>query len=230
MTREIMNSSNTGLRRGLQISAVGAATAVAVGFLSAGAANADTFVPLPDGSITETLADGTVVTITRTGETANISPSMGATPLHRNVWVSGRIGAEVTGPNAKGGSITAGYVVACQLTLGGKGGADIGMSSGWEGESVKQTAKGAGTVSIGPGQAKNIRLLDLEKEDGYGNESHSGANSFKGTSGSVTYADSTIGVEGCAGYAQARSYATVSVSTDNVTSSTTLWGQPFSIG
>ena len=73
MTREIMNSSNTGLRRGLQISAVGAATAVAVGFLSAGAANADTFVPLPDGSITEILADGTVVTITRTGESANIS-------------------------------------------------------------------------------------------------------------------------------------------------------------
>ncbi|TJZ77144.1 porin [Rhodococcus oryzae] len=225
-----MNSSNTGLRRGLQIAAVGAATAIAVGLLSAGAANADTFVPLPDGSISKTLADGTVVTITRTGETANISPSMGATPLHRNVWVSGRIGAEVTGPNAKGGSITAGYVVACQLTLGGKGGADTGMSSGWEGENVKQTAKGAGTVSIGPGQAKNIRLLDLEKEDGYGNESHSGANSFKGKSGSVTYADSTIGVEGCAGYAQARSYATVSVSTDNITSSTTLWGQPFSIG
>ncbi|SEL18906.1 MspA family porin [Rhodococcus maanshanensis] len=225
-----MNSSTTGLRRGLQISAVGAATAVAVGFLSAGAANADTFVPLPDGTISKTLADGTVVTITRTGETANISPSMGATPLHRNVWVSGRIGAEVTGPNAKGGSITAGYVVACQLTLGGKGGADTGMSSSWEGESVKQTAKGSGTVSIGPGQAKNIRLLDLEKEDSYGNESHSGANSFKGRSGSVTYADSTIGVEGCAGYAQARSYATVSVSTDNITSSTTLWGQPFSIG
>ncbi|MGW6375904.1 MspA family porin [Rhodococcus sp. NPDC055112] len=225
-----MNTSKTGLRRGLQISAVGAATAVALGFLSAGAANADTFVPLPDGSITETLADGTVVKITRTGESANISPSMGATPLHRNVWVSGRIGAEVTGPNAEGGSITAGYVVACQLTLGGNGGADTGMSTNWKGESVSQTAKNAGTVSIGPGQAKDIRLLDLEDKDGYGNESHSGSNSFTGRSGSVTYADSTIGVEGCAGYAQARSYATVWVSTDTITSSTTLWGQPFSIG
>ncbi|MFD4179529.1 MspA family porin [Rhodococcus sp. NPDC058514] len=225
-----MNASKTGLRRGLQIAAVGATAAVAVGFLSAGAANADTFTALPDGSISKTLADGTVVTITRTGETANVSPSMGATPLHRNVWVSGKVAAEVTGPNAKGGSITAGYVVACQLTLGGKGGADTGMSSNWEGEAVKQTAKGSGNVSIGPGQAKNIRLLDLEREDSYGNEAHSGAHSFKGKSGSVTYADSTIGVEGCAGYAQARSYATVSVSTDNVTSSTTLWGQPFSIG
>ncbi|SDD70116.1 MspA protein, partial [Rhodococcus tukisamuensis] len=54
--------------------------------------------------------------------------------------------------------------------------------------------------------------------------------SFKGTSGSVTYADSTMAVNGCAGYAQARSFATVTVNTDTVTSTTTLWGQPFSIG
>ncbi|SNX90227.1 hypothetical protein SAMN05447004_104285, partial [Rhodococcus sp. OK270] len=59
-----MNTSKNGLRRGLRISAVGAATAIAVGFFSAGAANADTFVPLPGGTITKTLADGTVVTVT----------------------------------------------------------------------------------------------------------------------------------------------------------------------
>ncbi|TQF65526.1 MspA family porin [Rhodococcus spelaei] len=227
-----MNASKTGLRRGLQIAASGAAAAVALGFLSVGAANADTLVPLPDGSITKTLVDGTVVTITRTGESALVSPSMGATPLHRNVWVSGKVAAEVTGPNAKGGAITAGYVVACQLTLGGKAGADSGIATNWDGTDAKTpaSAKSSGTVSIGPGQARSVRLLDLEKADAFGAESHSGANSFKGKSGSVTYADSTIGVEGCAGYAQARSYATVSVSTDNVTSSTTLWGQPFSIG
>ncbi|AQA21494.1 mspA family protein [Rhodococcus sp. MTM3W5.2] len=225
-----MNSSNNGLRRGLQISAVGAATAVAVGFLSAGAANADTFVPLPGGTISKTLVDGTVVTVTMTGESANISPSMGATPLHRNVWVSGSAKVELSGANADGGKIEPGYVVACQLTLGGKGGADTGMSSGWEGESVKQTAKSAGNLSIAPGQAKNVKLLDLEKADDFGGESHSGANGFKGKSGSVTWADSTIGVEGCAGYAQARSYVKVTASTKNVSSTVTLWGQPFSIG
>ena len=52
---------------------VGAAAAVAIGFFSAGAANADTFVPLPGGTITQTLADGTVVTVTMTDESANIS-------------------------------------------------------------------------------------------------------------------------------------------------------------
>ncbi|MFG1784085.1 MspA family porin [Rhodococcus oryzae] len=225
-----MNSSKNGLRRGLQISAVGAATAVAVGFLSAGAANADTFVPLPGGTISKTLVDGTVVTVTMSGESANISPSMGATPLHRNVWVSGSAKVELSGDNADGGKIEPGYVVACQLTLGGKGGADSGMSSNWEGESVKQTAKGAGNLSIAPGQAKNVKLLDLEKADDFGGESHSGANTFKGKSGSVTWADSTIGVEGCAGYAQARSYVKVTASTKNVSSTVTLWGQPFSIG
>uniref|UniRef100_UPI000489FEB1 MspA family porin n=1 Tax=Rhodococcus sp. UNC363MFTsu5.1 TaxID=1449069 RepID=UPI000489FEB1 len=129
-----------------------------------------------------------------------------------------------------GGKIEPGYVVACQLTLGGKGGADTGMSSNWEGEGVKQTAKSAGNLSIAPGQAKNVKLLDLEKADDFGGESHSGANSFKGKSGSVTWADSTIGVEGCAGYAQARSYVKVTANTKNVSSTITLWGQPFSIG
>jgi hypothetical protein len=225
-----MNASKNGLRRGLQTAAVGATAAIALGFLSAGAANADTFVPLPGGTISKTLVDGTVVTVSMTGESANISPSMGATPLHRNVWVSGSAKVELSGANADGGKIEPGYVVACQLTLGGKGGADTGMSSNWEGEGVKQTAKSAGNLSIAPGQAKNVKLLDLEKADDFGGESHTGANSFKGKTGSVTWADSTIGVEGCAGYAQARSYATVSVSTDTITSSTTLWGQPFSIG
>ncbi|SIT33732.1 hypothetical protein SAMN05421776_1181, partial [Nocardia farcinica] len=45
-----------------------AAATVAFGMLSAGAANADTFVPLPGGEITKTLSDGTVVTVRLVGE------------------------------------------------------------------------------------------------------------------------------------------------------------------
>ena len=33
------------------------------------------------------MGDGTVVTVARSGERATINPSMGGTPLHRNVWV-----------------------------------------------------------------------------------------------------------------------------------------------
>ncbi|MCZ4556307.1 MspA family porin [Rhodococcus maanshanensis] len=226
-----MNSSTIGLRRGLRISAVGAATAIAVGFLSAGAANADTFVPLPGGTITKTLADGTVVTVTMTGESANISGSMGATPLHRNVWVSGSAKVEISGGSgAEGGYIEPGYVVACQLTLGGEAGGESGMGAGWDGTAGEPEAATAGNVSIGPGEAASFSVLDLESADDFGGESHSGEHSFEGATGSVTWADSTMGVEGCAGYAQARSYVNVTVDTENVKGTVTLWGQPFSIG
>ncbi|MFC0454931.1 porin, partial [Rhodococcus jostii] len=62
-------------KNGVRLAAVGAAAAATMGFFSVGAANADTFVPLPGGSITQTLADGTVVTVNLTDESANISPS-----------------------------------------------------------------------------------------------------------------------------------------------------------
>lgn len=225
-----MSFSGVGLRRGLQVASVGSVAAVAVGFLSVGAASADTIVPLPDGSVTRTLVDGTVVTVTRTGESATVSPSMGATPLHRNVWVSGSVRVELSGPNAEGGDIEPGYVVGCQLALGGEAGAESGMESDWAGEAPSQSGAGTAGVSIGPGQAESFSMLDLESADDFGGESHSGSNSFSGTSGSVTWADSTMAVNGCAGYAQARSFVNVTVETSNVSSTVTLWGQPFSIG
>lgn len=53
---------------------------------------------------------------------------------------------------------------------------------------------------------------------------------FTGTSGTNQYVDHTITVDGCAGYAEARSYTTVVIQ-DNVMDSTqTLWGRPFSLG
>ncbi|MBF6470199.1 MspA family porin, partial [Nocardia beijingensis] len=84
-----------------------------------GAANADTFVPLPGGELTKTLSDGTVVTIRLVGESANISPSMGATPLHRNAWVSGSAQVELSG--TAGGKIFPGYTVGCQVNIAGGG-------------------------------------------------------------------------------------------------------------
>ena len=73
-------------------------------------------------------------------------------------------------------------------------------------------------------------MLDLEKADDFGSEKHSRDNSFSGNSGSVTWQDVTFAVNGCAGYAQARSYIKVRVGNSNTSSMVTLWGQPFSIG
>src|SRR6476661_7201906 len=99
-------------KNGVRLAAVGAAAAATMGFFSVGAANADTFVPLPGGSITQTLADGTVVTVNLTDESANISPSLGSTPLHRNVWVSGRASVTLEGDGVQTAYIYPGYVLA----------------------------------------------------------------------------------------------------------------------
>ncbi|MGQ4616604.1 MspA family porin [Nocardia sp. R7R-8] len=209
-----------------------ASAAVAVGLLSTGAANADTFVPLPGGVLTKTLSDGTVVTVRLVGESANISPSMGATPLHRNAWVSGSAQVELSG--AAGGKILPGYTVGCQVNIAG-GGATGGVDGNVDWSSGQNVTGGVGAnsggnLSLGPGQAKSFYVLDLEQADDFGNEAHRTRNAFKGTSGSVTWADETIGLNGCAGYAQARAFVSVEVETDNVITWVTLWGQPFSLG
>ncbi|MEU4599589.1 MULTISPECIES: MspA family porin [Nocardia] len=211
-----------------RMAGVGAAASVAVGLLSTGAANADTFVPLPGGHITKTLSDGTVVDISLVGESALISPSMGSTPVHRNAWVSGS--AQVTVSTGGAGKIYPGYTVGCQVNIAGGGVSGEGnVESDWEGNGAGGIGTG-GELSLGPGQAKSFYVLDIEKADDYGNESHSKNNKFKNGSGSVTWSDTTIGLSGCAGYAQARAFVSVEVETDNVISWVTLWGQPFSLG
>jgi len=205
-----------------------AAATVALGLFSTGAADADTFVPLPGGHITKTLSDGTVVDISLVNESANINPSLGSTPAHRNAWVSGS--AQVTVSGDGGGKIFPGYTVGCQVNIAG--GAAAGGAEGesdWEG-TVSGGVTSGGELTVGPGQSKSFYVLDLEQPDDYGNESHKTRNAFKGGSGSVTWADETIGLSGCGGYAQARSFVSVEVETDNVISWVTLWGQPFSLG
>ncbi|MEU4648710.1 MspA family porin [Nocardia fluminea] len=204
-----------------------AAATVALGSLSTGAANADTIVPLPGGHITKTLSDGTVVDISLVGESANINPSMGSTPAHRNAWVSGSAQVSVSGGG--GGKIFPGYTVGCQVNIAGGDALGEGAGEVVEGEGFGEVGTG-GELTVGPGQSKSFYVLDLEMPDDYGNESHKTRNAFKGGSGSVTWADETIGLSGCGGYAQARAFVSVEVETDNVMSWVTLWGAPFSLG
>ncbi|MFD4368419.1 MspA family porin [Rhodococcus sp. NPDC058521] len=231
-----MNSKT--VRYGAKAAGVVAASTIAIGFFSAGAANADTFVPLQDGEVTQTLLDGTVVTVKQTGNSANINPSMGSTPLHRNVWASGNIDVKIDGGTAKGGSIDAGYIVACQFNFGGDAGGEGGSNfTTSTDEDTQETsivadpsASASGGVTIGPGEAKAVSILEITKTDEHGHDTTTSKFKFKGNSGGFTYSDETFAVSGCAGYAQARSYVKVDVSTDSVDGNVTLWGQPFSLG
>lgn len=218
-----------------RVAGAAAVATAAIGLFSTGAANADTFVPLPGGELTKTLSDGTVVHVWLDGESANINPSMGATPVHRNAWVSGSAHVELSGDTtAEGGSIYPGYTVGCQVDISG-GGAEGGPSAeaDWsDGESVTPNAGGnvGGNLTLGPGQAKSFYVLDIEDADDFGQNVHKTSNGFDGGSGSVTWSDETIGLTGCGGYAQARAFVNVEVETDHVVTWVTLWGKPFSLG
>lgn len=214
---------------------VGAVVAAALVILPS-TARADTIVPLPGADLTKTLSDGTVVHLWLDSESATVNPSLGATPLHRNAWVSGTAHVQV-GPGhtaAVGGLIEPGYVVGCQVAIDGggvNGGPTVGVTVGSNGSLTPSLAgNGGANLSLGPGQAQSFYILDLEKPDGFGQDAHKKFNAFGGADGSVAWADETIGVTGCAGYAQARSFVSVEIDTDTVTSWVTIWGQPFSIG
>ncbi len=86
------------------------------------------------------------------------------------------------------------------------------------------------SFSLGPGQAKSFYILDREKADDFGAEDRKVYNVFSGGNGSVSWADQTIGLTGCGGYAQARAFVSVEIVTESVTSWVTLWGQPFGLG
>ncbi|GGK49283.1 MspA family porin [Nocardia camponoti] len=220
----------TGVRRSVARAGVGAAAAaVAFGLLSTGAANADTFVPLPDGQ----KASPAGVTITRTGEHALISPSLAANGAGRVVWVSGTAIAEVTetpegeagpwnGPTGRPGSnnssthgtsqLNTGYIVGCQVSI-----ADDAVSAGVSGglSTSGVSAGGSIGVGLGPGEVKFVQISskDITKAGTY----------------AIDYQDAEIEIQGCAGYAQARAYTVVEIIGDNY-SKTTLYGAPFSIG
>ncbi|WP_040838055.1 MspA family porin [Nocardia brevicatena] len=218
----------TGLRRGARVLGVGAVAAVAMGLFSTGAADADTFVPLPDG---EKVGPG--VTVKRLGEHALISPSMAANGAGRVVWVSGTAVADVTatpegeegpnnGPTGADGTnnssthgisqVSTGYIVGCQVSIGDDA-IGLGLSAGVDLEGGG--LGGSVGLDLGPGEVEfvQIEFKDIPKAGTY----------------SVEYQDAEIQIQGCAGYAQARAYTVVEIIGDHY-SKTTLYGQPFSIG
>ncbi|MBE7194590.1 MspA family porin [Gordonia polyisoprenivorans] len=208
--------------------AIGAAAVLSV----AGVAAADVHVALPSQTDNQRLGDGTVVTVTRTGETANINPSLGGTPLHRNAWVSASYEVH-TSTKAKKIKVQAGYIVGCQINISGASGSGSGGDtiSTTTGTASSTTAGAGGQLTIGPGQAANVYVNDVESADDFGADKHSTTVGFKGVdSAKLSYVNETIQVNGCGGYAQARSYAKVTVVTANAEQITTFYGKPFSLG
>ncbi|WP_069161638.1 MspA family porin [Nocardia altamirensis] len=206
--------------------ATGLAATVAISLLAIGPAEADIVIPLPGGEITKTLVDGTVVTIRLVGESVAIGPPVAATPNQRSARVAGSGHVEFSGDaQGAGGSIFPGYTVACQADVAMNGTVDGG------GETIQPKVEPAtgGNLSLGLGEAISFYVADLEQADSTGSAGTESINAFKGNSGAVAW-DETIGLSGCDGYVQARSFVSLSVETDSVVTWVTLWGKPFILG
>ncbi|MBC2640612.1 MULTISPECIES: MspA family porin [unclassified Rhodococcus (in: high G+C Gram-positive bacteria)] len=227
----MMKNSASGLRRGVRIAGLGAAAAALLGVMSTGAASADTFIPLPDGSKT-----GPNVTLTRTAESALSSPSLAANGVGRVAWVSGTVVADVKGikdvtdvPDANNTTnnagtyngtnastthgvsrVSTGYIVGCQVDITGLS-ANPSFSLGLD----SLSASAGLTVPLASGEVKYVPLggKDIKKDGVY----------------ALQYQDSELQVQKCGGFAQARSYSVVEI-VGNDYSKTVLYGAPFSIG
>ncbi|MBT0568183.1 MspA family porin [Williamsia sp. CHRR-6] len=229
-----MSKNSTALRRAASLGTMAMVGATAVGLVSQGAANADTFIKLPNGA-----AKGDDLAITRTHEKVQISPSLAANGIGRNAWVSADItvyapklptkkagpnrgaagetalpgtnSAETTGAAA---TVTVGYIIGCQIQVNNL---VFGGTSGFNLTTTGVTITGGSTlqVPLAPGQVNFVVLntRNLEKAGTY----------------YLSYDRAQLQVQNCAGYAQARSYSVIETTGDNH-QKVTLYGKPFPIG
>lgn len=215
------------LRRSVfQAAGVTSAVTVALGCLATGAARADQFVELPPVSVNEPLSDGSTVTVT-SDDSAVVSPSMGSTPLHRNVWVSGNVEMSA-GASVTGGRMEVGYIIGCQVAFGA--GAEAGGDADFRDTKTVVNASAGAEVTLGPGEVARYSILHIDQKDDNGDTETVGYYKFDGNTARFTYADKTFGLSGCAGYAQARLYANVTAYEKGSKTKVTIYGQPFSIG
>ncbi len=213
--------------------AVAGLSAAVVGLSTPAVASADVKVVLPHLTQTQTLGDGTSVTVARSNERANINPSLGGTPLHRNAWVSASYKVK-TSKKVNWIKIQAGYIVGCQVNIGGlnsNGGAGAAQNSATDPSKQSASVSSGGTITIGPGQAVNYTVFDYEKADDFGSQKHDSKIKYSKTDHArLSYTNETMMINGCGGYAQARSVANVSVDTDNGRQVLAFYGRPFSLG
>ncbi|MGW0453908.1 MULTISPECIES: MspA family porin [Gordonia] len=233
-------------RRLAAVAAVAGAAAMGLSGVSAGQADAG---PLPGGKVTKTLVDGTPVSITLSKESISVQRPINQSALSREAWGSGTVSVKVGG-KAKGGSIKVGYELGCQVDFGVSGGLGTGAGfrpgTGKDGEPSPDNAVWSGTqggngqVTLGPGGVTKYWLIS---GDSLGNSIQSsdvtnkdddnytaGDLTFTGSTGGVTYSQEHFVLNGCAGYASARTIVQVTVKTDSVKGIVTYTGKPFSLG
>lgn len=176
-----------------------------------------TAAPLANGY--KRIGDSSLVVETwRTGESALPGQSMAANGIGRSAVLSGTVVTKFSKPG--GGNLRVGYLVGCQVTVGS-------LSAGVSGTITAAGPSASGSISfpLAPGQIKAVELSTQPISGGYAK---------------FRYSSVEVEVQGCGGFAQARSYAQVEavdgygIDTAYVSGSGTyvqsvLYGTPFSL-
>ena len=217
--------------------AVGLAGAAAVTAVSLGAGNAAAWgntASVPDAGLTKTVS-GITVKAKLFDQSVTYARPITTLPTLRDVWASGKISVDVSGADVTGGKITSGYLIGCQINFGADtDGTSVGydVTGGTTSASGSPSASAGVNFKLGPGVTQKVPLItttngDLSPDaDNYA----SYGNPFKGNKAGVAWSQQEFSYDGCAGYAQAKAYVTVKVTTDTTTANLTFYSKPFSIG
>ncbi|WP_245551702.1 MspA family porin [Gordonia hirsuta] len=212
-----------------------------------GAGTADA-ARLPGGYYAKNVPGGGKVTIRLSDEYVRHTRSVANNHFSRDVWASGKVRISTTAP-LKGGTVSAGYLVGCQLDFGATAGVSGGFTDAKklrfatpelkvpngpnseitilpaQNTYINKNSGGSAGIAISPGQAVFQPVIRTKVDGNTVN-----AFTFTGTKGGVVYSQERFGVSGCAGFAQARALVNVRVATDEFRGNVTMYGKPFSIG
>ena len=200
------------------LAVAGVVGAAAMAFTGVAAGHADAG-KLPGSFKHKNLGDGNGVTIRLYDESVRVSRAVTNIPTSREAWVTGKIAVSTTG-DIKGATLTAGYLVGCQLNFGASSGAETGNLLA---ETIEPSATGG--FNLGPGEAGFYPIIKASVDDEDVNSI-----SFENGRGGLAYSQERFGVDGCAGHASARALVKVQVSTDTFKGNITAYGKPFSLG
>lgn len=206
--------SKLGLRRAAGACAVAAVAAVGMASFGAGDAAA-----LPNGYKKATGIDGEVVQTWRTGESGLPAPTVANNPASR----AGVLSGTYTAKTSKGvtGNIALKVLVGCQVDVGSL---DLGLGATFS--TTAAALSGSISLPLKPGQVAVVSVTDKDIKD-------------KGVA-SIQVDRFGLDVQGCGGYASARSAVKViaakgyntddgTVNGEGTLIQSTLYGKPFSL-
>ncbi len=217
----------------VRIGAAAVAVATVAGALSSGVANADTYVPLPNGKKIVANDGGFKVVLRSDHNHVNIIPSL-ATAQTRTTWVTTQGYVDISGGKDITGTLNLSFVSGCQFP----GAISVGLGATGPGvsASVGTGGPGGGLSAGGASAGLNIPLSPGTTSGVTGNAGQYPWTSIldnvtinKPGTWSVGLKDYDVNYGNCSGYAQARVVTWVELTGNNRVEGF-LYGAPFSLG